>query len=90
MKVDAWVVTMWPEEHVIRALGPDDPDEEEAALLFLTKPAADHYRDVSAPAGSSVVQVSVEIKVQNPPPSETNWAAADAGFAVATSYLRNS
>lgn len=40
---EGFVVTMWPEEGILRAFGPDDPDIDDAVLVFLSEEAADEY-----------------------------------------------
>ena len=87
MKVDAWVVTLWPGENVDRALGPNDPDEEQAVLIFLTEDAALRYRNFVAPQGCSIAQVEVDLKGTVFLPEETNYAAADAAFAAVAANL---
>ena len=87
MKVDAWVVTLWPEEHVARALGPNDPDEEQAVLIFLAEDAAIRYRDFVAPQGCSIAQVEVDLKGPITPPEEPSLAAVQAAFAALAARL---
>lgn len=58
-KVTAWVVTFWPSEHVLRALGASEPLEDEAVLLFLSLESATDYLVKSGMLGASIVEVEV-------------------------------
>ena len=67
-KIDAWVVTLWPEEHAARAMGPDEPDIEAAVLLFLSEAEAEEYRRAEGWADAVVVRVEVRPAVTLPKP----------------------
>lgn len=56
----AYVVTMWPEEGIERAFGPDEPDIDDAVLVFLSEGAALEYvRDLPL-IGACVLGVDVD------------------------------
>lgn len=57
--VKAWVVTFDPHESIRTALGPNDPDAEEAILVFLTYDEAQKYVYDSGMLGASIVEVEV-------------------------------
>lgn len=57
--VKAWVVTFDPHESIRAALGPNDPDAEEAILVFLTYDEAQKYVYDSGMLGASIVEVEV-------------------------------
>lgn len=65
-KIDAWVVTLWPEDHAARAIGPDEPDIEAAVLLFLGEAEAEEYR--RSAGWSDAVVVRVEVRPVPVPP----------------------
>ena len=60
-KLQGWVVTYDPEMGASHALGPDDPDEEEAVLLFLSYASAKLY------AGRWIGANIVEVALTDPP-----------------------
>lgn len=67
--VTAWVVTFSPDQHIKRAIGPDDPDEEQAVLLFLTVEAATNYVVMNGWLGADIVEVEVRRKMLPPKPT---------------------
>jgi len=57
-----YVVTMWPEDGIDRAFGPDEPDIDDALLVFLTPEAAEEYKQEYLPLiGVYVVPIEAEI-----------------------------
>lgn len=63
--VKSWIVTFDPNKSIKFALGPNDPDSEQAILAFLTYDEAQKYVYDSGMMGASIVEV--EISRPEPP-----------------------